>query len=144
MAVVSGICSYGTSIRSPDFIFNFVVHESSYYSILYRLCWWRKINHEINNHLTPELNPSAQRCLPRFLLGILIFKGLTVRRLYKSFGVKGLSHTKTNIVCVTSYYVKIIKYKRRDFNVTTFHFALIARHANRISVHHITFRSATA
>jgi hypothetical protein len=26
-----------------------------------------------------------------FLLGILIFKGLTVRRLYKSFGFKGLS-----------------------------------------------------
>jgi hypothetical protein len=25
-----------------------------------------------------------------FLLGILIFKGLTTRRLYKSFGVKGL------------------------------------------------------
>jgi hypothetical protein len=25
-----------------------------------------------------------------FLLGILIFKGLTVRRIYKSFGVKGL------------------------------------------------------
>jgi hypothetical protein len=25
-----------------------------------------------------------------FLLGILIFKGLTVRRLYKSFGIKGL------------------------------------------------------
>jgi hypothetical protein len=25
------------------------------------------------------------------LLGILIFKGLTVRRLYKSFGVKGLN-----------------------------------------------------
>jgi hypothetical protein len=23
--------------------------------------------------LTPELNPYAQRCLPRFLLGILIF-----------------------------------------------------------------------
>jgi hypothetical protein len=42
------------------------------------------------NPLTPELNPSAQRCLPRFLLGILIFKGLTARRLYKSFGVKGL------------------------------------------------------
>jgi hypothetical protein len=34
------------------------------------------------NHLTPELNPSAQRCLPRFLLEILIFKGLTARRLY--------------------------------------------------------------
>jgi hypothetical protein len=26
-----------------------------------------------------------------FLLGILIFKGLNARRLYKSFGVKGLS-----------------------------------------------------
>jgi hypothetical protein len=25
-----------------------------------------------------------------FLLGILIFKGLTARRVYKSFGVKGL------------------------------------------------------
>jgi hypothetical protein len=25
-----------------------------------------------------------------FLLGILIFKGLTARRLYKSFGVKGV------------------------------------------------------
>jgi hypothetical protein len=27
-----------------------------------------------------------------FLLGILIFKGLTARRLYKSFSVKGLMH----------------------------------------------------
>jgi hypothetical protein len=26
-----------------------------------------------------------------FILGILIFKGLTARRLYKSFGVKGLN-----------------------------------------------------
>jgi hypothetical protein len=26
-----------------------------------------------------------------FLLGILIFKGLTARRLYKSFGVKGVN-----------------------------------------------------
>jgi hypothetical protein len=25
-----------------------------------------------------------------FLMGILIFKGLTARRLYKSFGIKGL------------------------------------------------------
>jgi hypothetical protein len=41
-------------------------------------------------HLTPELNPSAQRRLPRFFTGILIFKRLTARRLYKSFGVKGL------------------------------------------------------
>jgi hypothetical protein len=38
----------------------------------------------------PELNPSAQRYLPRFFLGCLIFKGLTARRLYKSFTVKGL------------------------------------------------------
>jgi hypothetical protein len=37
------------------------------------------------NPLNPELNPSAQRCLPTFLLGILIFKGLIARRLYKSF-----------------------------------------------------------
>jgi hypothetical protein len=42
------------------------------------------------NPLTPELNPSAQRCLPRYLLGTLIFKGLTARHLCKSFGVKGL------------------------------------------------------
>jgi hypothetical protein len=37
-----------------------------------------------------ELHPSAQRCLPRFSVGIFIFKRLTARRLYKSFGVKGL------------------------------------------------------
>jgi hypothetical protein len=42
------------------------------------------------NPLTPELHLSAQRCLPRFLLGILIFKGFTARSLYKSFGVKVL------------------------------------------------------
>jgi hypothetical protein len=69
------------------------------------------------NPLTPELNPSAQRCLTKFLLGILllepcisliylisnlrkifllgilIFKGFTARRFYKSFGVKGLNVT---------------------------------------------------
>jgi hypothetical protein len=43
------------------------------------------------NPLTPELNPYAQCCLQRFLLGILIFKWLTAQRLYKSFGVKGLT-----------------------------------------------------
>jgi hypothetical protein len=32
-----------------------------------------------------------------FLLGILIFKGLSVRRLYKSFGVKGLTRTLTTL-----------------------------------------------
>jgi hypothetical protein len=43
------------------------------------------------NPLTPELNPSAQRCLTRFFQGILIFKVHTAQRLYKSFGVKGLT-----------------------------------------------------
>jgi hypothetical protein len=42
------------------------------------------------NPLTSGLNRSAQRCLLRFFTGGLIFKGLTPRRLYKSFGVKGL------------------------------------------------------
>jgi hypothetical protein len=41
--------------------------------------------------LTPELNPYAQSCLPGFLLGILIFKWLTARRLCNLFGVKGLT-----------------------------------------------------
>jgi hypothetical protein len=40
--------------------------------------------------LTPELNLPAQRCLPKFFTGVLIFKGFTARRLYKSFGVKEL------------------------------------------------------
>jgi hypothetical protein len=45
------------------------------------------------NSLTPDLhvNPSAQCCLARYFPGILIFKWLTARRLYKSFGVKGLT-----------------------------------------------------
>jgi hypothetical protein len=45
-----------------------------------------------------------------FLLGILIFKGLTARSLYKSFGVKGLITTGTRCyplriegVCPSSY-----------------------------------------
>jgi hypothetical protein len=36
-------------------------------------------------------NCSICWCLRIFLLGILIFKGLNARRLYKSFGVKGVS-----------------------------------------------------
>jgi hypothetical protein len=43
------------------------------------------------NLLTPELNPSANAACRDFLLGILIFKGLTARLLYKSFGVKRLT-----------------------------------------------------
>jgi hypothetical protein len=41
------------------------------------------------NPLTPELKPCANAACRDFLLGILIFKGLTARRLSKSFGVKG-------------------------------------------------------
>jgi hypothetical protein len=55
--------------------------------------------YEYFNPLTPELNPSAQRCLPRFLLGILIFKGLTAPRLCKSFGVKGLTNSNVCLAC---------------------------------------------
>jgi hypothetical protein len=43
------------------------------------------------NPLTPELNPPRNAACQKFLLGILIFIGLTSRRLYKSFGVKGLT-----------------------------------------------------
>jgi hypothetical protein len=50
------------------------------------------------NPLTPELNPSAQRYLPRFLLGILIFKGLITRRLCKSFSVKWLSMARSKLL----------------------------------------------
>jgi hypothetical protein len=49
------------------------------------------------NPFTPELNPSAQLCLSRFLLGILIFKGHDERRLCKSFGGEGLN-TKPTIL----------------------------------------------
>jgi hypothetical protein len=34
-----------------------------------------------------------------FLLGILIFKGLTARHLYKSFGVKGLTNGFDKLRC---------------------------------------------
>jgi hypothetical protein len=36
-----------------------------------------------------------------FLLRILIFKGLTARRLYKSFGVKGLIGNAQSVIKVT-------------------------------------------
>jgi hypothetical protein len=46
-----------------------------------------------------------------FLLGILIFRGITARRLYKSFGVKGL-----------------VKTRRKDSNINKGH----AQRTNRI------------
>jgi hypothetical protein len=35
-----------------------------------------------------------------FLLGIVVFKGLTARRLYKSFGVKGLIYMENILIHV--------------------------------------------
>jgi hypothetical protein len=53
--------------------------------------------------------------LPRFLLGILIFKGLTARRLYKSLGVKRSS-------CITRNSTLILPQKvdRSSSNLTTY------------------------
>jgi hypothetical protein len=59
------------------------------------------------NPLTPELNPSTQRYLPRVLTGNLIFKGLTARRLYKPFGVKRL--TAISSCPTTLLYMKMKK-----------------------------------
>jgi hypothetical protein len=42
-------------------------------------------------------------CSRIFLLGILIFKGLTARRLYKSFGVKGLMALES-VVAMDNFY----------------------------------------
>jgi hypothetical protein len=46
------------------------------------------------NPLTPELNCSAYAACRDILLGILISKGLTARRLYNLFGARGLSWTR--------------------------------------------------
>jgi hypothetical protein len=52
----------------------------------------------IINPLTPELNPSAQRCLTRFLLGILLLE------------------LCTSLICV-----KTNKYNNYSFNLLIFH-----------------------
>jgi hypothetical protein len=55
------------------------------------LCAIVNAERQIVNHLSQELIPSEHRCQPRFfLLGILIYKGLTARHLYKQFGYKVL------------------------------------------------------
>jgi hypothetical protein len=45
-------------------------------------------------------------------MGILIFKGLTARRLFNSFDIKGLSKDKYNYVCLSilngTFYNQII------------------------------------
>jgi hypothetical protein len=38
----------------------------------------------------PELNPPRNAACRELLMGILVFKGFTARRLYKLFGVKVL------------------------------------------------------
>jgi hypothetical protein len=54
---------------------------------------------QLSNTNTPIIN-GVFVCFSRiFLLGILIFKGLIERRLYKSFGVKGLKYDKNNRYC---------------------------------------------
>jgi hypothetical protein len=52
------------------------------------------------NPLTPELNPSVQRCLPRLLLEILIFKSLNARRPCKSFGVERLIYNYVGLQAI--------------------------------------------
>jgi hypothetical protein len=48
------------------------------------------------------------------LLGILIFKGLTARRLYKSFGVKGLTPELNRSAqrCLQIFFTGILIFKR--------------------------------
>jgi hypothetical protein len=48
------------------------------------------------------INPEKDTISLILLLGILIFKGFTARRLYKSFGVKGL-HSLTQLFLYESY-----------------------------------------
>jgi hypothetical protein len=75
-----------------------------------------KKNSDSFNTLTPKLKPSAQHSAEIFLLGILIFKGLTARRLYKSFGVKGLTYVFEYLNCLIFSSCKVssrYEYKHR-------------------------------
>jgi hypothetical protein len=63
--------------------------------ICHRTCVFSGTDSTVNPS-TPELIPPRKPACRYFLLGILIFKGLTARRLYKSFGVKGLINTLKN------------------------------------------------
>jgi hypothetical protein len=74
----TAVCVHADQVSSTPHISIFVL---IIFSHLY-------LNFSYLNPLTPELNPSEQRCLPRFfLLRNVIFKGLNARRLYKSLGV---------------------------------------------------------
>jgi hypothetical protein len=49
---------------------------------------------KVETYLRKKIIPPRIAACQEFLLGILIFKGLTLRRLYMSFGVKGLNIRK--------------------------------------------------
>jgi hypothetical protein len=53
--------------------------------------------------------------------GILIFKGLTARRLYKSFGIKGLMNTPTYPGLILRESNKINQFGTPDLNLTSLH-----------------------
>jgi hypothetical protein len=59
---------------------------------------------------TPELNPSAQRCLQRHFTGILVYKRLIAQRLYKPFGVKGLM--KLSLAQLVVFHDRVIRETR--------------------------------
>jgi hypothetical protein len=84
------------------------IHIPSQMNPIHVVCW-----NYVFNPLTPKLNPSAQRCLPRFFTGILIFKVLTARRLYIPFGVKGLSRHVCGYKRKTSKCPLLINYNHR-------------------------------
>jgi hypothetical protein len=52
-----------------------------------------------------------------FLQGILIFKGLTARSLFKSFGVKGLKKYFKPALILKSYTAQTVHYKGQQVNV---------------------------
>jgi hypothetical protein len=68
---------------------DFFVHLVVIQPVMKFLCK-AKCEHSVNP-LTPEIIPLRNAACRDYLLGILIFKRLTVRRPYKSLGVKGLN-----------------------------------------------------
>jgi hypothetical protein len=51
-----------------------ILNEKLYYKLRLRGLDCLELPTELINPLTPELNPYAQRCLTRFLLGILLLE----------------------------------------------------------------------
>jgi hypothetical protein len=59
-----------------------------------------------------------------FLLAILIFKGLTARRLYKSFSVKGL-RINSGIPNIFGDYRKFLRGRKLYFTQVNIHIAVV-------------------